>query len=491
MILLFSDFATSTLAGPISNTATTASLQAGGGALFPIPTSGEYFRLVFNDAATGLVREVVYVTAMSGDTISTMVRGQEGTTAQNWLAGDLVFLAATAGSFSAMVQMPAYAGNPNGNVPGFAGTATLATTAIWDTVNLLDWYCTTTGNAAGAAWTSPILNFANNTPVGGNINQFYNPTCAIAQRGPSVTVSTGTSAYTLDGCIVGCAGASVTASQAPSVGLAPYSLEILGQSGVTDAFVIWPIESFGAFFLAGQYAVFQVKCLNNTGSTITPTLTVKYAGSKDTWSSSTAILTSQALQACPSGTTTTLNYTFSVPSGASTGMSVRVDFDSALNGGSKSVSLGDRDIRPSAVSTGTLPKPAFGNYSQELLFCQRYLPGQTAVGFSGGTPYFSVAGYFDASNTGGVNVQFFTPSRVPVTGVVYSALSDFKINYQGAQAALSSLSFDSNNVGPFIGSIDFTTSGLSSSAGQFSNLIGQDANALLYFTGAELNGTAI
>jgi hypothetical protein len=418
------------------------------------------------------------------------VRGQEGTTAQNWLAGDLIIQGVTGGAMQAMVQMPVYAGNPNGNVPGNAASAILAPTGTWDSTDLLDWYCTTTGNAAGAVWTSPVINFANNTPVGGSVNQFYNASCAIAQRGTSITVTAGTAVYTLDGTIVGCGGASVVASQSPSVGLGPFSVNVLGQSGVTSCRVVKPIESFGAFFLAGEYAVFQVKCLNNTGSPLTPLLTVSYANSPDTWSSATNVITAVPLQTIASATTGTLSHTFAMPSAAQTGIAVQIDFGTALGGGGRSVSLGDWDIRPSATALVTLPKPAFLNYSQELLFCQRYLPGQYAGAF-GTTPYFSNDGYFDAANAGGLGVQFFTPTRVPVTGITYSALSDFKVNYRGTQQTLASLSIDVNNLGPFIGSLDFTTSGLSAVAGEISNLIGQNSNARLYFTGAELNGAAI
>jgi len=43
--------------------------------------------LTLTDAATGLVYEIVYVTANSGAAL-TVLRGQEGTTAQNWNVGD-------------------------------------------------------------------------------------------------------------------------------------------------------------------------------------------------------------------------------------------------------------------------------------------------------------------------------------------------------------------------------------------------------------------
>lgn len=102
-ILLFADNAVSQLASGITNVALTATLTAGSGSLFPAPGAGQYFKATFVDAATGTVFEIVHVTAVVGDTI-TMVRGQEGTSAHAWLAGDSFFMAPTAGTMQAMVQ---------------------------------------------------------------------------------------------------------------------------------------------------------------------------------------------------------------------------------------------------------------------------------------------------------------------------------------------------------------------------------------------------
>ncbi|MFA9204846.1 MAG: hypothetical protein ACEQSH_00160 [Bacteroidia bacterium] len=101
--LLFANDAASTLAGAISNVATTANLQVGTGALFPNPTGSEYFVMTFTDAGTGLLKEIVHVTARSGDTI-TIERAQEGTTALAWQAGDLADNLNTAGSMAALSQ---------------------------------------------------------------------------------------------------------------------------------------------------------------------------------------------------------------------------------------------------------------------------------------------------------------------------------------------------------------------------------------------------
>jgi len=103
-ILLYTNNAQSTLAGSISDSATTCNLQSGGGARFPNPGAGEGFYATFTDAATGLLREVVLVNTRSGDTITSMTRAQQGTVALAWAANDLFAKLWTAGDAEAMLQ---------------------------------------------------------------------------------------------------------------------------------------------------------------------------------------------------------------------------------------------------------------------------------------------------------------------------------------------------------------------------------------------------
>lgn len=93
----FANDAKTTLAGGITNVATTVNLSPGSGALFPTLGTGQYFMGTFRDAATRLISEIVKVTARSSDTL-TIVRAQEGTTAVAWSAGDLFGNLWTAGS---------------------------------------------------------------------------------------------------------------------------------------------------------------------------------------------------------------------------------------------------------------------------------------------------------------------------------------------------------------------------------------------------------
>jgi hypothetical protein len=99
--ILFANNASTTLAGAITASATSCTLAAGTGAEFPNPAAGQYFLLTFVDAATQLTNEIVQVTARSGD-VCTIVRAQEGTTAETWQAGDIAANLWTAGSAAAL-----------------------------------------------------------------------------------------------------------------------------------------------------------------------------------------------------------------------------------------------------------------------------------------------------------------------------------------------------------------------------------------------------
>jgi hypothetical protein len=87
MSVLYSNNAISSLASAItSTTATSLTLATGTGTLFPSPTGGNFF---YATLVNGASMEIVQVTAVSGDTF-TIVRGQDGTTAQTFPSGTAV-----------------------------------------------------------------------------------------------------------------------------------------------------------------------------------------------------------------------------------------------------------------------------------------------------------------------------------------------------------------------------------------------------------------
>lgn len=100
MGIKFSNNATGTLASSISNTATSITLTAGQGGLFPSLAAGDYFYATIYNSSNQM--EIVKVTARTSDTF-TVVRGQEGTTARAYTAGDRVDLRATAAALEAIV----------------------------------------------------------------------------------------------------------------------------------------------------------------------------------------------------------------------------------------------------------------------------------------------------------------------------------------------------------------------------------------------------
>ena len=112
MTIQWSNNASGALASSISSSSTTIVLAAGQGVEFPTPGGNNYFYATLTDTSNNL--EVIKVTARTVDTL-TVVRGQDGTAARAYAAGDLLELRPTA---AGLTDMQAY--TPSGNIT--AGT---------------------------------------------------------------------------------------------------------------------------------------------------------------------------------------------------------------------------------------------------------------------------------------------------------------------------------------------------------------------------------
>lgn len=129
-VILFANNAATTLAGSVSSGATSCTVVTGTGALFPNPSAGQYFLLTFSDAATNTTREIVKVTARSGD-VMTIVRAQEGTTAHAWSVADNAQNLWTAGSAATYAQAAQVQLQPdNYAVDGGSANAMTATLSL-------------------------------------------------------------------------------------------------------------------------------------------------------------------------------------------------------------------------------------------------------------------------------------------------------------------------------------------------------------------------
>lgn len=84
---IFGNFINTTLSAAATSTDTSLSVTSATN--FPTLETGQQLPITLINAATQTVYEIIYVTAISGTTI-TVLRGQEGTVAQAWSIGDLV-----------------------------------------------------------------------------------------------------------------------------------------------------------------------------------------------------------------------------------------------------------------------------------------------------------------------------------------------------------------------------------------------------------------
>ena len=98
---LFSNNAESTLSAGITNVAITITLQAGDGALFPLPASDEQFPITLIDSSGNI--EIAYCTTRVSDTL-TVTRAQEGTSGLAFNSGDACELRLTDGALQNVPQ---------------------------------------------------------------------------------------------------------------------------------------------------------------------------------------------------------------------------------------------------------------------------------------------------------------------------------------------------------------------------------------------------
>jgi hypothetical protein len=126
MSFVFADFINTTVAVAFPSSSTVLQLSSSVG--LPTLSAGQIMPITLNDASTGLIYEIVYVTSITGANL-TVTRAQEGTTAQNWSIGDFVLCAPTAGTVMPLVRFEA-AGVPTGALNGSNVTYTLPQTPV-------------------------------------------------------------------------------------------------------------------------------------------------------------------------------------------------------------------------------------------------------------------------------------------------------------------------------------------------------------------------
>jgi hypothetical protein len=218
-----------------------------------------------------------------------------------------------------------------------------------------------------------------NIGVGGLKNLFRNGTMDVWQRGTTPAGSLGTFFYTADGWMVnfgGAAGTVARVSNGRSGAYTLYALRLTGATSCTDVQLLQRIESYIAVRAAGNPITVQAQITNNTGASITPTLSAAHAGSQDNWTSPTNELSGASLQACPNGATTLVSYTFTPSTSAANGLEIWFDFGNNLSSNAKSVTVAEVDVQVTpGVPTGlnaNPPVPELREVGDETRLCQRY-----------------------------------------------------------------------------------------------------------------------
>ncbi len=265
---------------------------------------------------------------------------------------------------------------------------------------------------------------------GGYLNRFRNGTLDIWQRGTSSLTATTSGNYTADGWIVLPTGASVTVAKAAGRLLTANSLQVTGASSVTDLIIKQRIESMIAAALTSQTVTVQAQVYNNTGGSITPTLTIKHAtgaSNPDDWSSSTAETNANGvnLQPCANAAWTQIAYTFNMGASAGNGLEVAFDFGNNFSSGSKTVQVAELDIRATPGATAGLcapPPPELRPITAEFNFCYRYMFQLTAN--VDNFPYGLGLGL--GTTVSSVFIQYPTPMRAAPT-FSYTAAGTYQV----------------------------------------------------------------
>jgi len=241
----------------------------------------------------------------------------------------------------------------------------------------------------------------------------------------------------------------------------PYDLRIVGAASVTDTFIRFPLSAADAAPLAGKTVTFQITGVGSSPVTVTPTITVKHAGSADNWASPVTDVNAATLQTMTSGAQTTWSYTFAASASSSYGLEVIIDFGSIFNSSSNYITFFAPDLRVTpGVTTGinnSPPTPEIRDAVSDIAWSKLYYRTTYANGVAAGTATQNgmITGASSGTSTDGLIAPHFDPPMYATpTVTIYDAA--------GASGKIST--FDSsttftNGVTPAVAPFDISPAG--------------------------------
>jgi hypothetical protein len=168
-IFTFANNINSTLASPVSSSATTIALASTANLPTSIP-AGTVLVITLNDVATKQNFEVLYATARTGATL-TVERAQEGTAALSWLTGDFAYSPPTAGQQAGFGQLGA--NNTWGANNTFSASVTVDGSVTADLGFVVPNNIAYTLNSTSGPFPAFFCNSANQVEIGNSALPFF------------------------------------------------------------------------------------------------------------------------------------------------------------------------------------------------------------------------------------------------------------------------------------------------------------------------------
>lgn len=225
---------------------------------------------------------------------------------------------------------------------------------------------------------------------GGFVNVLRNATLTSWFHGSAGTITTAGN-WSAEGIYLLPTGSSVVYARTSGTGPTEWNMVVSGGSGVTDLKARLPIESQLAARLAGQVCTFQMPIANNTGATVSATLTLKYASATDVWTSAITDVGPVNLQTVANGGNAVLAYNFSASANAIKGYEAIVDFGNNFGSSTKTITMSG-GFNLSVASAGAIvgqnnspPTPELRDAAAENAFNERYFRSTYDNGLAAGS----------------------------------------------------------------------------------------------------------
>jgi len=242
----YANNAKTTTTGAITSGATTFTCTSL--AAFPALSGGQYFYATLLDASN--IPEIIKVTATSGNTITTCVRAQDGTSARAFTSGAYFSINVTNAVLTELAPLTGegVSGSWGINITGNAATATLASVAA--TANSLAGTLGVAGGGTGSTTSAGARTSLGSGAVGDAL--FLSATAAVAratlQLGKGYVNAQGSTGLTASGSFSNfSSGGNSDFNSTTGVWTAPYAgtyLLTMGMTGTGDSSVLGVVSGF-------------------------------------------------------------------------------------------------------------------------------------------------------------------------------------------------------------------------------------------------------